>query len=234
METRSSRSFGAGPILGLVGGALLIIGSLLTWATVSINLGRFASGLGVDPDALPPTFAGAFGEHQAFAGTNAGAGKIALICGVIALVIALIIGMGSVGKVGGVILLIAGVVGGGFATLFTVSPQVSVVDEVGDYLRAIGFQGDFKSFFDISVGVGAWTCILGGVLVIVAGILSLRTKAPATTEIQAVGPSTSMGTGVPTSSMDPAGGTSQPTVPPVPPPPPPMDAPDPGTAPPSS
>jgi hypothetical protein len=77
METRSSPSLGAGSILGLADGALLIIGTFLTWATVSLNVGNFSRALGADVSQLPASLRALLDQRQSFAGTSASPGRIA-------------------------------------------------------------------------------------------------------------------------------------------------------------
>ena len=71
-------------ILGIVGGALLFIGSFLTWATVSIDVTKFAKRLGVDPALIQ----GAIGDtSQSFSGMHDGGdGIFTLIAGLVVIV----------------------------------------------------------------------------------------------------------------------------------------------------
>ena len=174
METRTSRSPDAGSILGLLGGVLLIIGSLLTWATVSVNVANIAGAFGVDPSAIP---AGTFPPKQSFAGTSLSDGKIALVCGVIVLVAALLLIMGTARKVMAVILLLAGLAGGGTALYDGLNGKQNAIESGVKNLSALGLPGDVKSFFDVAIGIGIWVCVIGGIVGAVGAIIVAESQA---------------------------------------------------------
>jgi hypothetical protein len=218
METRSSRSPDAGSILGLVGGALLIIGSLMTWATVSVNVGNIAKAVGVDPSTIP---AGAFPDSQSFAGTGSSDGKVALACGVLALIAAVLVIMTTGRTVAAVVLMVGGLVGGGFALYDGLTGKDKAIDEGVKGLSALGLPGDVKSFFDVSIGIGIWVCVAGGLVALVAGIMVLANRSPSAAMVPQTGSPMGMGTGVPASTPETSGGvTPTPAMPPVPPVPP--------------
>lgn len=222
--------------MGLVGGALLVIGSLMTWASVSINVANIAQAVGIDPSAIP---AGTFPGTQTVSGSSLSDGKIALVCGIVALIAAVLIIMATGRTLAAVLLIVGGLAGGGIALYDGLNGKDDAVSEGVKQLTALGVPGDVKSFFDVSIGIGIWICVVGGFLAIVAGILSLRGKPPAAVGMSSGGAMGSgMSTGVAGSSEMPSGMSTPatpatPAAPPTPPAPP-MDLPDPGSAPPTS
>ena len=224
MQTRASRSPGAGSIVGLAGGASLIVGSVMTWASVSINVDNLARALGVDASAFP---AGTFPGKQSFAGIRSGDGKIALACGVLALVAAVLVIMAKSRTLAGAVLIIGGLVGGGFALYDGVTGKDKAGDAAVNALSGKGIPGDVRTFFDISIGIGIWICVVGGALAIVAGLMIITRKAAPDAMAAQSGIPVGMGTGVPTAPPGTMGG-----MPPAPPAPP-MTTPEAGSAPPT-
>ena len=238
-QASSSRSFGPGPILGIVGGALLVIGSLMTWATVSFNVENIANALGVDPSVIP---AGSLGS-QSVAGTKVNDGKIALVCGVIVVIAAVVLLAVSGARVlAAAALMLAGLVGGGIALYDGINGKDDAINEGARALTASGLPGDVKSFFNVSIGIGIWICVIGGIAAIVAGILVLMQRgqaaAPAMGGTMSTGPlggaDMSSPTGAPPATPPAeAPATTPPPAPempstPEPPPAPPAETPDAG------
>lgn len=223
--------------MGLIGGALLIVGSFMTWATVSANIANIAAAFGVDPSTIP---AGTFPGAQTIAGSSTNRGKTVIVCGVIAIVAALLVIMVVARTVAAVLLMLAGLIGGGFALYTGLNGKEDAISEGAKQLTAFGIPGDVKSFFDVSIGIGVWVCVIGGLVAIVGGVMSLRGKPPAAAMssggAMGTGMGTSTGAGVPGSSETPGGMSTPaaPAAPPPAPPAPPMDTPDPGSAPPTS
>jgi hypothetical protein len=179
MEVRPARTIDMTSIVGFIGGVLLVVGGQLAWAHLSINLAKFSAALGVDASQLPGNLSGLLGNNGPVDGTAVTAGKIALNAGVLALIAAIPFVFGIPRKVRGVALVIAGLVGGGFAGYFAASPKISALDKAGDVLGQLGLQVDFKSLFDTKIEIGVWLCVLGGAMAVVAGVLSLRPQPDA-------------------------------------------------------
>lgn len=196
-------------IVGIVGGALLVLGSFLTWATASIDLDALAEALGVDPALLQ----GAATGTQSFSvgGMDNGAdGTFTLIAGIVAVVVAVVLILKvDLKKPMGAVLVIAGLIGGGVA-LYDLSQVNDVkqeaIDAAGGSLAAAGIDtGVLDEVFDVSAGIGIWVCIAGGVVAIIGGAMALASKsAPAA----AVSPSTPMGSG-----FEPSPAPATPTAP---------------------
>lgn len=209
--TSGKSSPSAAAIVGIIGGAILVIGSFLTWATASINVDALAQALGVDPALLQ----GAVPGDTSFSvkGLDSGAdGTFTLIAGIVAVVVAIVLIMkADLKKPMGAILVIAGLVGGGVA-LYDLSKVNDVkqeaLDAAGPGLAAAGVDsGVLDEVFSVSAGIGIWACIAGGIVAIIGGVMAVAAKsAPA----MASGPSTAIGSGfdtspsAPTSTMPPA------------------------------
>jgi hypothetical protein len=176
-------------ILGIVGGALLFIGSFMTWATASIDVPKFAAVLGVDP-AL---FQGALGETSfSTSGTSGNDGIITLIAGLVVIVLAVVLYLKvDMGKVLGGLILAAGVIGAGVPLYDILTLSSKKEDALGDAsgaLQGAGIDpGVLNDVVKVSAGIGIWICILGGLIAIVAGIMALMRKAAAPAMTSSVG-----------------------------------------------
>ena len=214
-----------GATLTAIGGVALAVGSLLTWAKVSLDLKAFADALGVDQSAL----AGAVGQStKSFAGTSSNDGKIALACGVVAIVVAVAAYMKrELWMTLGVLAVVAGLVGGGLA-LYDIGRKGSVIADakktIAPSLTAAGIDpGILDNVFKVTLGIGIFLCAAGGVIAILGGAMLLMKRSAAQPAMAGM-----PGGGVPPPMSDSGFGTS--TVAgsmaaPASPPPPPMDAP---------
>ncbi|MEO8476985.1 MAG: hypothetical protein ABI572_08040 [Actinomycetota bacterium] len=182
-------------IAGGIGAALLIIGSFLTWVTVSINIDKFAELLGIDPGLISGS---GIDTTTTVSGTS-GDGKFTLFFGVIALVgVILIAAVLTARKAGGVMLLLAGVAGALLCIWEVTTKDAQINDALnqsGDTLSQLGVTADaFKAVFSVAWGIGLWTCLVGGVLATIGGIMALMSSSSATPAMTG-GMSPPMGTG---------------------------------------
>jgi hypothetical protein len=234
VETRSSRPMGPGVILGAIGGLALIIGAFLNWATVSLDLAKFAQVLHV-PEAQLEAAVGSQASVT-IAGIKANAGKVVLGAGVLVLLgVVLAVMLESSKKAGYAIVTVFGFIGAGFG-LYQIASKTSQINsalaDTAPELQKLGISADvFKSLFSVSWGIGLWVCIAGGLLALLGGLIGLLSKsAPATGTVPATGVG---GATVVPGAM--ATGFDAPTPPPVPPPvdptPDPTPAPDPTPSP---
>ena len=227
MERRDSDA-PIGAILTAIGGAILAVGSVLTWAKVSVDLGALANALGVDPALL----SGAGDQtSKTFAGTSVNEGKIVLACGIVALLVALAAYMRhELWKVLGIVAIVAGLVGAAFA-LYDISTKENVASDANDALApslaAVGVDPSvLGDVIKVDLGIGIWASVAGGIVAGIGGLL-LVTKKP---DAQ---PSLAMGEG-PAPYIPPDSGFTPPSASPAapvspaadaPPPPPPAPAP---------
>ena len=177
-------------ILAIVGGALLAIGSFLTWAEVSGG-GTSVTATGID-------------------GSD---GWITLVCGSVVLVAGLTFLRTGGKRAIAVFAILAGIIGGGLGLYDALTAEDRVLDDAAEELATEfgGTKEEVRALLDeaidsgqlgISLGVGLYMVIAGGALGIVGGILGLR-----------VGPDTAVP--MTSSAVAPEGAASIPPVPPA-------------------
>jgi uncharacterized membrane protein (TIGR02234 family) len=148
-------------ILGVVGGALLALGSFLTWAEVSGG-GTSVTAKGVD-------------------GSD---GYITLVAGLVAIVAGIMMARGT-RRVLAVLVILAGIVGGGIGLYDALTAKDSVLDAAAEELaptfgvsaqevRAALDQAIDAGQLSVSINIGLYVVIGGGVVAVVGGILGLR------------------------------------------------------------
>jgi hypothetical protein len=175
-QMTEGRASPVGPILAIGGGAVVAIGSFLTWFTLSVPGGGSDSG----------------------SGTDAGDGWITLVAGVLLVIAGLVILAGrSPGAVRAMAILaiVGGVVaaGDGLLNLATARDQLaeSVAEATGATKDQARQQVDLaldSGQADLSAGVGLWMVIGGGIIGFVGGILGLTAARRAPTGATAAPP----------------------------------------------
>ncbi len=155
-----SRSTPVGPILAIVGGALLAIASFLPWATVSGG-GTEVSATGMDGSDGVVTLV---------------AGLAALACGVIA--------MKAGRRALAVITIVAGLAGAGLGLYDALTAKDTVLDAAAEEVATSSgatFE-EIRTFLDaaidsgelgISISIGLYLVIGGGVLALVGGVMQM-------------------------------------------------------------
>jgi hypothetical protein len=230
-------------IVGIVGAVLLVLGSFLTWATVSIDLAKFASALGVDEATLGAAITGP--TSRSASGLSDGAdGIFTLIAGLVVIGLAFLLrAKPTARKPIGLGIVLAGLVGAGVA-LYDISQVNDVRDSaLGGLTAALAGTGVGADVLDgvvnVSTGIGIWLCVAGGAVAIVAGLLAVLAGGSAAPMAEAGGATTTSasvgsddaGFGFGTTAPAPVAPTATPeaSAPPAPvaPPPPPADPPAP-------
>lgn len=178
MDSNSKSPAGA---LGIVGGALLLVGSFLTWVTLTLNVTAFAALLHVDPAQL--TGAGVT-QTTSNTGLKTNAGKITLVAGIVVLVFAVLLAMGRrASRSAGIAMLVGGAIGSAsvLLNLATKDSQINTeLDSIAPQLTALGITKDaIKNVFELKWGIGIYICLIGGILAIVAGIMAMRSSTEA-------------------------------------------------------
>lgn len=150
-----------GAILAIVGGALLAVGSFLAWATVSGG-GQSVTAKGVD-------------------GSD---GYVTLVAGVIALGVGVVMTKRSKRALA-VLAILAGLIGGGVGLYDAMTAKDSVLDAAAeefaptlgasvDEVRTLLDQAVDSGELSISISIGLYIVIGGGILALVGGFLSMR------------------------------------------------------------
>jgi hypothetical protein len=229
MET-TKRSMPPAAIAAGIGGVLLALGSVLTWVTVSVNVDAIARAVGIDPSQIPP---GAIGDTtQSFSGTSGTDGKVTLVCGIVVILgaIGIALAMGS-RRVLAALAGLAGLVGGLFALYDATIAKNNAIDDATRTLSGAGLPGSFRDFFSVSLGIGIWMCVIGGIVAVVGAVMALASGEAAPTA-----PSYAMagtGTGFGPTTSPPSAGSSTWEAPAAEPPasPPPSESAPPATPP---
>ena len=148
-------------ILGVIGGALLALGSFLAWAEVSGG-GTSVTAKGVD-------------------GSD---GYITLVAGLVAVVAGVVMAK-STRRLLAVLVILAGIVGGGIGLYDALTAKDSVLDAAAEELapafgvsaqqvRTVLDQAIDAGQLGVSISIGLYVVIGGGVVALVGGILGLR------------------------------------------------------------
>jgi hypothetical protein len=177
METVDSRPSTTPTILGIIGGVAMAIGSFLTWATVSVNFDRIAEAVGLDPSQIPAEIRAQ--GTVSVTGWEGNDGKWTLVAGVIVAVAAGLLVMASSRRVVAIVMIVGGAVGGGLALYDATLQKDNVIDDVSGTFAGIGLPGSLADYFSLSLGIGIWLCIAGGVLAVIAGIMAMLAPSPA-------------------------------------------------------
>jgi hypothetical protein len=191
MDARTSQ--GRAPsTVGAVGGALLVVGSLLTWASFVVDGDALAGLLGVNASLVEGLVPG--GSDRTLSGLTAPAdGAWTLGAGVIVVAAALLVMVRPhLSVVAGPAMIVAGAVAIGW----TVYDVAQIRDLRGDAagifassLQGAGVDvGSGDGLVEVSVGIGLWLALAGGVVAVMAGALVLGRLGRGT---EAAGSSTS-------------------------------------------
>jgi hypothetical protein len=182
-----SKKMSPAGIVGIIGGVVVIIGSFLSWATVSIDVDAFAKAmsdaLGVPVSSSDLATAGV-NTSQSISGFDAD-GKLTLVAGII-VVVGAVVFLAARARVAGSILMLVGGVGGAGIALYDIVSKDNQIDkaiaDAGPTLTQLGLNADtFKSVFSVSWAIGIYACVIGGIVAVIAGIMALmaRTAEPA-------------------------------------------------------
>jgi hypothetical protein len=160
MQQAESRRTPIGPVLAVVGGALLVVGSFLAWAKVS--------GGGVSVSAK---------------GIDGSDGWVTVIAGAVALAVG-IAAMRGPRRALAILAILAGLAGGGLGVYDALTAKDSVLDAAAEEI-APGFGAtpeEVRGLLDdaidagqleISLSIGLYIVIAGGALALVGGALQL-------------------------------------------------------------
>jgi hypothetical protein len=161
MSQSQRRGESTAGIVAIVGGGLLAVGSFLPWAEVS------GSGASVTAKGL-----------------DGSDGYITLAAGLIAVVTGLLM-VRATRRVVAVVAVLAGLVGGGLALYDALTAKDSVLDAAAeelapsfgvspDQVRAALDQAVDSGQLGVSISIGLYVVIAGGLVTVVGGVLGLR------------------------------------------------------------
>ena len=154
-------------VLGIVGGVLLGIGSFLKWATVSVDFDAITAAIGV----VPPAEVQAQGTASV-TGWDVGQGKWTLVTGVVVVVASALLVFASSAQTVAFVVIFGGAVGGSMALYqATVGKDQRLDDIAGIFVLTL--PGSLRQYFSVSIGIGLWLCIAGGVVAVAAGIMTM-------------------------------------------------------------
>jgi hypothetical protein len=216
----TDRTASPAAIVGLIGGALLILGSFLTWVTVSFNLDAFAKVLsdatGFQVSASDLSSNGLAGSTSASGIKNDG--KFTLVAGALVVVCAiLLIAVVNARKAAAIVMIIAGALGGLVAAynLLTKNSQIDkALSNAGAQLKGLGISVDaFRSVLNVKWGIGIYLCLLGGIVAVVGGVMSRRSPAGVGT-VQPAMAGANAGFGMPASTAMGSTSSAMPSAPP--------------------
>ena len=163
-HTEGSTRAPVGAILAMVGGVLLAVGSFLAWAEVSGG-GTSVTAKGVD-------------------GSD---GYITLAAGAVALLVGIAMTR-QARRMLAVLVILAGIVGGGIGLYDALTAKDSVLDAAAEELaptfgasaeevRAALDQAIDAGQLSVSISIGLYVVIAGGVVALIGGIVGLRGSA---------------------------------------------------------
>jgi len=198
-------------ILAIAGGALLAVGSFLAWAEVSGQ-----------------------GQSVTASGMDGSDGYVTLVAGLVAIVAGIVLSRANK-RLLAVLVILAGIVGGGIGLYDALTAKDRVLDEAAealaptfgvpaDQVRTVLDQAIDAGELGVSISIGLYVVIAGGGVALVGGILGLR--GPATEPEWASGLAASAS---PAASAPRAGAADTQGLPPAPMPLPSSPPADPGT-----
>lgn len=225
MESVETRGPSTPMILGIFGGLALAVGSLLTWATVSVNFDKIATAVGIDPSQIPADVR-AQGTVSA-TGWKGGDGKWTLVAGIVVVVAAALLALANNRRILGIVMVVGGVVGGGIALYDSTIQKDDAIDSAASTFAGLGLPGTLRDYFTLSLGIGIWLCIAAGVVSIAAGVMAMASRSPSVSAPASAPagftppppPDSGFGIGGVGGSLAPPAGTA-PVAEPVPAPPP--------------
>jgi hypothetical protein len=154
-------------VLGIIGGVLLGIGSFLNWATASVNWDAIAAVIGKIPADVRAQGA------ASFKGWDIAPGKWMLVTAIVVVVASALLAVASSPQAVAFVMIFGGAVGGSMALYKATIGKDGMIDDASRVLIGAALPGSLHSYVSLSIGIGIWLCVLGGVAAIVAGILAM-------------------------------------------------------------
>lgn len=162
-------------IVGIVGGLMLALGSFLTWATVSVEVDMIAGALRIDPAQIPAGVRA--GSTASVTGWRLTDGKWTFAAGIVVLVVAVAFTSSRNTRVLGALMIVGGAVGGGIAIYDATIQKNQAIDSVARAFAGFGLPGRVADFFAVTLGIGIWLAIAGGLVAVVGGVMAMTAGA---------------------------------------------------------
>lgn len=175
MESVEARGPTTPMIFGIVGGILLVVGSLLNWATVNVNFDKIAAALGIDPGQIPAEVRAQ--GTASVTGWDIGQGKWTLVTGIVIVTASALLMIASSAQVVAFVMIFGGAVGGSMALYEATIGKNNRMDEVAGIFAGVALPGALREYLPVSIGIGIWLCVGGGAIAIVAGVMAMVSRA---------------------------------------------------------
>lgn len=163
-------------LVAVLGGAMLGIGSFLTWISASISLRALAETLGMDVSALQGAN---IPSRVSATGIDLSDGKITLFAGILVLIGIAIAYVVPRWRIPAVVLVALGGSAGAARALSDLrhvdETAFALAQRLAADLGALGFtKGDVDRIASSHAELGVWLCLAGGVVSLVGGLMLAR------------------------------------------------------------
>ncbi len=172
MESVETRSPMIPMVLGIIGGVLLGAGSFLNWATANVNWDAIAAVIGKIPADVRAQ------GTASFVGWDIAPGKWMLVTAIVVVIASALLAVASSPQVVAFVMIFGGAVGGSMALYKATIGKDGLIDDAARVLIGAALPGSLHSYVSVSIGIGIWLCVLGGVVAIVAGIMTMVGRRP--------------------------------------------------------
>jgi hypothetical protein len=182
-------------LVSIIGGGMLVAGSLMTWATSFTDLDSvakvFGDALGIPVD---PTSVRGIGiqPSTSLSGTSSTAGRVTLLLGLLVAVFGIVpILVRPARAPMSVLVLVCGVAGGGIALGNILTRDLQVDETLSTFATQLSRAGSpvdvvrLRDAVSLALGTGIWLCVAGGLVAAVGGMMSLMSKTAGPGRVEA-------------------------------------------------
>ncbi len=110
-------------------------------------------------------------------------GKWMLVTAIVVVIASGLLAVASSPQVVAFVVIFGGAVGGSMALYKATAGKDSLIDDAARVLIGAALPGSLHSYVSVSIGVGVWLCVLGGVVAIVAGIVAMLGGRPSDSDL---------------------------------------------------
>jgi hypothetical protein len=177
VEGVESRSTTIPMVLGIVGGVLLGAGTFLNWAAASVNWDAISAVIG----KIPPEVRAQ--GTATITGWDIAPGKWMLVTAIVVVIASGLLAIASSPQVVAFVVIFGGAVGGSMALYKATAGKDGLIDDAARVLIGAALPGSLHSYVSVSIGIGMWLCVLGGVVAIIAGIIAMVGGRPSIADL---------------------------------------------------